>query len=634
MVNIYQSQNSTPEKRTAKKDVLLRTGYSSIGRRQKSLHIRRRIEGTKLQEQQSYEEALLDSLKKPLEDAKYLNTQEDFIFSNIDINSMTGKSPERHLRFKRSDSTLAVEVEPPTIALIAKHAVSPKRHNNSFLDSTWAELLALEEKQLDSMYTLFQVLIDPRMQLLRNNAEIKELLRKHTCAQDELKKLLAALSKKNNGYEQCAVLYSNEFMQYQKDLAQLLPKLLFLDELLRLSWSKKHIQEALERVSFSERLKTKSQLYLGHEQDKSIREIISEGKVALSIVQLMSLRVHKLAVIYGSMPEGAELAEKMHSITQESSKISAFALNLTVKPAFKLNDKDDIQGLRRILCDDMRFSKLERSVDAYGLEAIKCLHFLRDLSCMIEMGVFGEYSLFASSSAFVMKLKTLETMGFLLNEKEEVELREARNRREMAKILLALLKRAFDVIKDPVIYFVNTEKKMEERVDTEKKEIEPNEQKKRRYRKLAVVREIKSPVIDAEERVSVDKQYHTRSIVYGAHPMTSIQLEALQEIRAQNRARMVLRAMLFAAPFIALAAIPFAGPVIAVLAFILAAVISAPMHVAVEKNLEHKKEEYTKLSKNRYTFNHEARPNNEEPLSLENHPDLPESRYTSFLELP
>ncbi len=333
------------------------------------------------------------------------------------------------------------------------------------------------------------------------------------------------------------------------------------------------------------------------------------------------------------MPEGAELVEKIHSITEESSKISAFALNLTVKPAFKLNDKDDMQGLRRILCDDMRFSELERSVEAYGLEAIKCLHFLRDLSCMIEMGVFWGYSLFTSSSAFVMKLKTLETMGFLLKEKEEEELRDASNRREMAKILLILLKRAFDVIKEPVIYFVNTEKKMEGRVDIEKKEIESNEPKKKSHRKPAVIREIKSPVVDTEKSTPADKQCHTRSIVYGAHPMTSMQLEAMQEIRAQNRARIVLRAMLFAAPFIALAAIPFVGPVIAVLAFSLAAIISAPMHVAVEKNLEHKKEEYTKLSKNRYTFNHEARPNNEEPLSLENHPDSPESRYTSFLEL-
>jgi len=206
----------------------------------------------------------------------------------------------------------------------------------------------------------------------------------------------------------------------------------------------------------------------------------------------------------------------------------------------------------------------------------------------------------------------------------------------MAKILLILLKRAFDAIKEPVVYFVRTEKQMGGNVDIEKKgeEKESNERKKKSYRKPAVIREINPPVVDAEESAPVDRQCHTKSLVYGAYPMTSMQLEAMQEIRAQNRARMVLRTVLFVAPFIALAAIPFVGLVIAILAFSLAAVVSAPMHVAVEKNLEHKKEEYQKLSKNRYTFNHEARPNNEEPLSLENDPDSPESRYTSFLELP
>lgn len=635
MVNIYQNKNSTPEKRIGQKDILLRTGYSRRGRRHNRLQTKAHREVSKLQEK-SYEDALLDALKKPLEGAKHLNIQDEFIFSDGDINSMTGKSPERHLKFKKSESTLMIELERLATELRIDQAVNSKRSNNSFLDSTWAELLALEEKQLESMFTLFQVFLDPRMQLLRNNIEIRTLLGQYIRIQTDLKKLLGALDKKKSVYEQCATLYSDKFMQYQRNLARLLPELLFLDELLRLSWSKKHIQEALEKVSLLERLKTNSQLYLGHEQDKSIREIISEGKVVLSLVQLMSLRVHKLAVIYGSMPVGAELIEEIQSVTQESSKISAFALNLTVKPAFKLNDKDDTQGLRRILCDDTRFSELERRVDAYGLEATKCLHFLRDLSCMIEMGVFWEYSLFASSRAFVMKLKTLETMGFLLKEEEKEELQNASNRREMAKILLILLKRAFDAIKEPVVYFVRTEKQMGENVDIEKKgeEKKSNERKKKSHRKPAVIREIDPPVVDAEKSASVDRQCHIRSLVYGAHPMTSRQLEAMQEIRAQNRARMVLRAVLFAAPFIALAAIPFVGPVIAVLAFSLAAIISAPMHVAVEKNLEHKKEEYTKLSKNRYTFNHEARPNNEEPLPLEDHPDSPESRYTSFLKLP
>ncbi len=632
MVNIYQ--NSTPEKTTTQKDVLLQTSYSSRGRRQRNLHTRQRIERHKFQKQQSYGDVLLDSLKKPLEGAKHLNVQDEFIFSDNDINNMTGKSPERQLRFKKSESTLVIKLERLATELRVEQAVSSKPSNNSFLDSTWAELLTLEEKQLDSMFTLFQVFLDPRMQLLRNNIEIRTLLGQYIYIQADLKKLLSALDKKKSAYEQCAMLYSDKFMQYQRNLARLLPELLFLDELLKLSWSKKHIQEALDKISLLERLKTKSQLYLGHEQDKSIKEIISEGKVALSLVQLMSLRVHKLAVIYDSMPVGAELIEKIQSITEESSKISAFALNLTVKPAFKLNDKDDTQGLRRILCDDTRFSELERRVEAYGLEAIKCLHFLRDLSYMIEMNVFWEYSLFASSSAFVMKLKTLETMDFLLREEEKKTLQNASNRREMAKILLILLKRAFDAIKEPVVYFVSTEKRMEERVGIEKKEIEPNKRKEKCHRKTAVIREIKAPTVDIEKSSRLAKQYHTRDIVYGPHPMTSVQFEAMQEIRAQNNKRIMLRSMLFAAPFIVLATIPFVGLVIAILAFSLAAVISAPMHVAVEKNLEQKKEEYRELSKNRYTFNQVIKPKNEETLSLGNHSDSPESRYTSFLELP
>jgi hypothetical protein len=636
MTTTYQNQNSTPEKRTTQKDVLLRTGYSSKGRRHHQLQMKTHTEVSK-PEEQSYEDTLLDALKKPLEGAKYLNVQDEFIFSDRDINSMTGKSPERHLRLKKSESTLAIELEHLATELKIEQGASSKRAHNSFLDSTWAELLALEEKQLDSMFTLFQVFLDPRMQLLRNNTEIRTLLRQYIRIQTELKKLLSALDKKKSVYEQCATLYNAKFMQYQKNLARLLPELLFLDELLRLSWSKKHIQEALEKVSLLERLKTKLRLYLGHEQDKSIQEIISEGKVALSLVQLMSLRVHKLAVIYGSMPVGVEWVEKIQSITEESSRITTFALNLTVKPAFKLDDKNDTQGLRRILCDDIRFSALERRVDAYGLEAIKCLHFLRDLSCMIEMGVFWEYSPFASSSAFVMKLKTLETMDFLLQAEEKKMLQDASNRREMAKILLVLLKRAFDVIKEPIVHFVSAEKKMEESVDIEKKgekkEIVSNDRKKKSHRKPAVVREIKFPGVDAEKSALLDKQCHTRSIVYGPHPMTSMQFEAMRDIRAQNSARTVLRAVLFAAPFIALAAIPFVGPIVAILAFSLAAVVSAPMHVAVEKNLEHRKEEYKKLSKNRYIFNHEVQPNKEGLLSLENAAAASASRYKSFPEL-
>lgn len=114
------------------------------------------------------------------------------------------------------------------------------------------------------MFTVFQMLIDPRMRLLRNNIEIKTLLGQYTHIQAELKKLLRAVDRKKGVYEQCAALYSDKFMQYQRNLAKLLPVLLFLDALISLSWSKKHIQETLEKVSLSARLKTKLHLYLGH----------------------------------------------------------------------------------------------------------------------------------------------------------------------------------------------------------------------------------------------------------------------------------------------------------------------------------------------------------------------------------
>lgn len=152
--------------------------------------------------------------------------------------------------------------------------------------------------------------------------------------------------------------------------------------------------------------------------------------------------------------------EKIQSIIEESSKISAFALSLTVKPAFRLNDRTTHKAYVIFYVMKRYFIKFQRKVESYGLEAIKCLYFLRDLSFMIEMGAFCEHSLFASSSAFVMKLKTLETMGFLLQEEEIKALQETINRPQMARILLILLKRAFDAIKEPIIHFVSIEKKI------------------------------------------------------------------------------------------------------------------------------------------------------------------------------
>lgn len=62
---------------------------------------------------------------------------------------MVPKSPERHLRFKKSRPTLSVELEELALALtpqmMREESGNLKSPNHEFLNRLWAELLALEE---------------------------------------------------------------------------------------------------------------------------------------------------------------------------------------------------------------------------------------------------------------------------------------------------------------------------------------------------------------------------------------------------------------------------------------------------------------------------------------------------------